>query len=118
VDPADGGPPVGTATPIPGAITVVAPVPPGFEPTSSFERSDGGQRGVSVTGRVPSADGTAILDAFAGTMTGAGWEERTRSSVDDELLSLLLERDEERFTVSVVVDGEDVVLTMMLIEGH
>jgi hypothetical protein len=109
---------VAGATEVPDRIAAVAPIPPGFEPASSFEQSEDGQEGVSVTGRVQTGDGQALLDGIAVALTADGWEQLNRSNINDELLSLNLERGADHFNVSVMVDGDEAMLTLMLIESH
>jgi hypothetical protein len=108
---------VGTSSEVPERIAAVAPIPAGFEPASTFEQSEEGKRGVSVTGRVPSGDGGVIVDGFA-AMLDDGWEEVSRSSINGELLSLSLQRGDDAFNVNVIVDDDDAMVTLMLIEAN
>jgi hypothetical protein len=98
-------------------IAAVVPLPEGFVAASSFARSDGDRHGVSVTGRLPTRDGTGILDALAVALADGGWSQRNRSNIDDHLLSLVFERGAEHFNVSVMVEGDEAMLTLMLIDS-
>jgi hypothetical protein len=107
---------VGASSEVPERIAAVAPIPAGFEPASTFEQSEEGKRGVTVTGRVAGGDGAAILDGFA-EMADDGWEEQARSNINSELFSLGLQRGEDVFNVNVIVDGDEAMVTLMLIEA-
>jgi hypothetical protein len=111
----DGSFSVGATTEVPARIAAAAPIPAGFEPASTFEQSEDGRSGVTVTGRLPGADPLAVVDELETAMTDGGWEQVSRSNINDELLSLHLERDEEVFNVNVIADGDETMLTLMLL---
>jgi hypothetical protein len=106
---------VGATTEVPARIAAAAPIPAGFEPASTFEQSEDGRRGVTVTGRLPGADPLEVVDELETAMTDGGWEQVSRSNINDELLSLHLERDEEVFNVNVIANGDETMLTLMLL---
>jgi hypothetical protein len=108
---------VGASTEIPARIAAVAPIPAGFEPATTFEQSEDGKRGVTVSGMARGSDGPTILDELEAALTADGWEQVHRSNINDELLSLGLQRGDDVFNANVVVDGDEVMVTLMLIEA-
>jgi hypothetical protein len=108
---------VGASTGVPDRIAAVAPIPAGFEPVTTFEQSEDGKRGVTVTGTASGSDGAALLDDLEAALTADGWEQVQRSNLNDELLSLGLQRGDDVFNVNVVVDGDEAMVTLMLIEA-
>lgn len=108
---------VGTATEVPARIAAVTTIPPGFEPASTFEQTEDGRRGVTVTGRLPAGDPSAVVDDLAATMVADGWEQVSSTNINDELVSLSLQRGEDAFNVNVIVDGDEAMLTLMLLES-
>jgi hypothetical protein len=111
------GSPARAPTGVPDRITAVAPIPSGFEPAGTFERSEDGRRGITVTGRLLGVDPVVLVDDLEVAMNADGWEQISRSNINDELLSLHLERDEETFNVNVIAHGDEARLTLMLLEG-
>jgi hypothetical protein len=116
VETEDGSFSVGASSEVPERLAAVAPVPAGFEPATTFEHAEEGTRGVTVTGVVRGSDGASILDGFA-AMADDGWEEQARSNINGELFSLGLQRGDDIFNVNVIVDGDEAMVTLMLIEA-
>jgi hypothetical protein len=117
VDTEDGSFSVGASTEVPDRIVAVAPIPAGFEPASTFEHSDDGQRGVTVSGLLPITIAGTVLDDIEAAMASDGWEQMSRTNIDDELLSLGLQRGDDAFNVNLIVDGDEAMLTLMLLES-
>jgi hypothetical protein len=117
VDTEDGSFSVGASTEVPDRIAAVAPIPAGFEPASTFEHSDDGQRGVSVSGHLANTDVAEVLDDIETAMISDGWEQMSRTNINDELLSLGLQRGDDIFNVNLIADGDEAMLTLMLLES-
>lgn len=107
----------GATTEVPDRIAAVVPVPAGFEPLQTFEHHDGDQRGVSVSGHLTGGDLSDVLDGLEAAMTADGWEVVNRTNLNDQILSLHLEREGSAVNVNAVADGDEAMLTLMLLEG-
>jgi hypothetical protein len=107
---------VGAATEVPERIAAAIPVPAGFEPLQTFEQREGDQHGVSVSGRVAGADLQRVLDDLEAALAADGWETVNRMNLNDQILSLHLEREGAVVNVNVAVEGDDAMLTLMLLE--
>jgi hypothetical protein len=111
----EGGFSVGTSGEVPDRISAVVAVPDGFEPMQTFEQRHGDQQGVSVSGRI-TGDLAAALDAMEAALTGDGWETVDRMNLNDQILSLHLEREGAVVNLNGAVEGDDAMLTIMLLE--
>jgi hypothetical protein len=107
---------VGAATEVPDRIAAAMPVPAGFEPLQTFEQRDGDQQGVSVSGRLTGADLESVLDDLETALTGDGWEVVNRMNLNDQILSLHLEREGAVVNINGAVEGDDAMLTLMLLD--
>jgi hypothetical protein len=106
----------GAATTVPDRIVAVVPIPDGFEPATTFEQHDGGQQGVTVAGALTTDDPEAVLDDLGTALTADGWEQVSRTNLNGELLALALQRGDDLVNLSMVVDGNETMLTIMLVE--
>jgi hypothetical protein len=112
----DGSFSVGASTEVPDRIAAAIPVPGGFEPMQTFEQRDGDQHGVSVSGRIAGSDVQSILDELEAAMAADGWDTVNRMNLNDQILSLHLERESAVVNINVAVEGDDAMLTLMLID--
>jgi hypothetical protein len=114
-DPAGGPGIVAERVVVPDRLVALAAVPTGFEPWNTFERCQGSRRGISVTGRIAGGEPVGILDELEAALAGAGWGQPARSSVDGRLFALHVEGSHGVFNVNLVVGGDAVVVTLMLL---
>jgi hypothetical protein len=107
---------VGAATEVPDRIAAAIPVPAGFEPLQTFEQREATSTGVSVSGRHGRRRPAAVLDELETALAADGWETVNRMNLNDQILSLHLEREGAVVNVNVAVEGDDAMLTLMLLE--
>jgi hypothetical protein len=107
----------GAATAVPERIAAAISIPAGFEPVTTFEQHDGAQQGVTVAGTLVTDDPEAVLDDLGAALTADGWDQVSRTNLNGELLALALQRGDDLFNLSMVVDGGDTMLTIMLVEN-
>jgi hypothetical protein len=117
IESADGTLTSGATTEVPARIRELVDVPAGFEPATTFEQTEDGRQGVTVAGRLVTDDPAGVLDELGASLTTDGWQEANRTNLNGELLALALERDDDLFNLSMVVDGSETMLTMMLVEN-
>lgn len=117
IETAEGAMAFGATQEIPDAIAAVVPIPAGFEPAGTFSQRDGDTEGVSVQGALETSDPQATMDQMVATLESDGWSVEGTMSMDQSLITSSLARDGDVLNLSIVHEGGEAMLTVMLIQG-
>jgi hypothetical protein len=85
---------------------------PAVAQTVAREAAGSGHAGVLITDAPEE-----VLDDLEAALTADGWDEASRTDLNGELLALAPQREDDMLDISMGVDGDETMLTVMLIES-
>lgn len=107
---------VGAASEVPERIAEVLELPADFEPAGTTEQTSDGQSGVTLNGTISDDDPVGTLEQLEGSLADDGWEQRSHSNTNDQFVTLGMERGEQQLTISLISEGGEAMLTVVLIQ--